>query len=188
MTKGKSKSKTLKEEILDIELHRLEATEETWKLACKFLDHKHSVPEDVAERTVAVVIKNNSKKKQEKGINMIRPLWYLDEHSLVTILKDDVDLFGMYLISENVGKHFIVSSRSPGRTPLTTHSKSYVVGVVAFSNCRMLVEEFPSSTTKKLSKNEGQKRRIASLFWSKSTKKRRSQFCRFSKSDGQRRF
>ncbi|KAG5595836.1 hypothetical protein H5410_037068 [Solanum commersonii] len=38
-----------KEKILDIELHRLEATEETWELACKFLDHKHSAPEDVTE-------------------------------------------------------------------------------------------------------------------------------------------
>ncbi|KAG5594907.1 hypothetical protein H5410_036139 [Solanum commersonii] len=49
MTKGKSKSKTLKEKILDIELHRLEATEETWELACKFLNHKHSVPEEESE-------------------------------------------------------------------------------------------------------------------------------------------
>jgi len=45
ITTGKSKSKTLKEKILDIELHRMEASEETWKLACKFLDHKHSVNE-----------------------------------------------------------------------------------------------------------------------------------------------
>ncbi|KAG5628094.1 hypothetical protein H5410_013312 [Solanum commersonii] len=41
ITKGKSKSKELKERILDIELHRLGATEETWKLACKMLDHDH---------------------------------------------------------------------------------------------------------------------------------------------------
>ncbi|KAG5589937.1 hypothetical protein H5410_040451, partial [Solanum commersonii] len=41
----------------------------------------------------------------------------------------------------NVGKHFVVASRSPGRTPLTTPSKSYVGGVVAFSNFRMLVED-----------------------------------------------
>ncbi|KAG5579429.1 hypothetical protein H5410_050056 [Solanum commersonii] len=46
MTKGKSKSKILKEKILDIELHKLEATEETWKFVCKFLDHKHSIPEE----------------------------------------------------------------------------------------------------------------------------------------------
>ncbi|KAG5628097.1 hypothetical protein H5410_013315 [Solanum commersonii] len=39
--KGKSKSKELKERILDIELHRLGATKETWKLACKMLDHDH---------------------------------------------------------------------------------------------------------------------------------------------------
>ncbi|KAG5568640.1 hypothetical protein H5410_064345 [Solanum commersonii] len=45
MTKGKFKSKTLKEKILDIEPHRMEASEETWKLVCKFLDHKHSVNE-----------------------------------------------------------------------------------------------------------------------------------------------
>ncbi|KAH0776096.1 hypothetical protein KY290_007507 [Solanum tuberosum] len=41
-TKGKSKSKELKDIILDIELHRLRVTEETWKLACKILDHNHS--------------------------------------------------------------------------------------------------------------------------------------------------
>ncbi|KAH0645443.1 hypothetical protein KY284_033327 [Solanum tuberosum] len=41
ITKGKGKSKELKERILDIELHRLGATEETWKLACKMLDHNH---------------------------------------------------------------------------------------------------------------------------------------------------
>ncbi|KAG5604660.1 hypothetical protein H5410_026152 [Solanum commersonii] len=41
ITKGKSKSPELKERILDIELHRLGATEETWKLACKMLDHDH---------------------------------------------------------------------------------------------------------------------------------------------------
>ncbi|KAG5620624.1 hypothetical protein H5410_005842, partial [Solanum commersonii] len=58
---------------------------------------------------------------------------------------DDVDLLEMYLISGNVGKHFVIASRSLGRTPLTTPSKSYVAGVVAFSNCRMLVEEFFSS-------------------------------------------
>ncbi|KAG5579448.1 hypothetical protein H5410_050075 [Solanum commersonii] len=49
MTKGKSKSKTLKENILGIELHIMEASEETWKLACKFLDHKHSINEDKVE-------------------------------------------------------------------------------------------------------------------------------------------
>jgi len=42
LTKGKTKSKILREKILDFDLHRLEATEETWKLACKFLEHKHS--------------------------------------------------------------------------------------------------------------------------------------------------
>ncbi|KAH0636368.1 hypothetical protein KY285_036121 [Solanum tuberosum] len=42
ITKGKTKSKELKERILDIELHRLGATEETWKLACKMLDHDHA--------------------------------------------------------------------------------------------------------------------------------------------------
>ncbi|KAG5585604.1 hypothetical protein H5410_046038 [Solanum commersonii] len=41
ITKGRSKSSELKERILDIELHRLGATEETWKLACKMLDHNH---------------------------------------------------------------------------------------------------------------------------------------------------
>ncbi|KAG5628096.1 hypothetical protein H5410_013314, partial [Solanum commersonii] len=35
------RSKELKERILDIELHRLGVTEETWKLACKMLDHDH---------------------------------------------------------------------------------------------------------------------------------------------------
>jgi len=35
-------SPKLREKILDFDLHRLEATEETWKLACKFLEHKHS--------------------------------------------------------------------------------------------------------------------------------------------------
>ncbi|KAG5603814.1 hypothetical protein H5410_025306 [Solanum commersonii] len=38
---GKSKSKELKERILDIELHRLGATKETWTLSCKMLDHNH---------------------------------------------------------------------------------------------------------------------------------------------------
>ncbi|KAG5594803.1 hypothetical protein H5410_036035 [Solanum commersonii] len=57
---------------------------------------------------------------------------------------DDVDLLEMYLISGNIGKHFVVSSRSPGRTSLITPSKSYVVDVVAFSNCRMLLQEFSS--------------------------------------------
>ncbi|KAH0689783.1 hypothetical protein KY289_017141 [Solanum tuberosum] len=42
ITKGKGKSKELRERILDIELHRLGATEETWKLACKMLDHDHA--------------------------------------------------------------------------------------------------------------------------------------------------
>ncbi|KAH0689887.1 hypothetical protein KY289_017245 [Solanum tuberosum] len=42
ITKGKGKSKELKERILDIKLHRLGATEETWKLACKMLDHDHA--------------------------------------------------------------------------------------------------------------------------------------------------
>ncbi|KAG5592073.1 hypothetical protein H5410_042587 [Solanum commersonii] len=41
ITRGKFKSKELKERILDIELHRLGATEETWKLTCKMLDHDH---------------------------------------------------------------------------------------------------------------------------------------------------
>ncbi|KAG5592017.1 hypothetical protein H5410_042531 [Solanum commersonii] len=41
ITKGRSKFAELKERILDIELHRLGATEETWKLACKMLDHNH---------------------------------------------------------------------------------------------------------------------------------------------------
>uniref|UniRef100_M1BIX5 Uncharacterized protein n=1 Tax=Solanum tuberosum TaxID=4113 RepID=M1BIX5_SOLTU len=47
----------------------------------------------------------------------------------------------MYLISGNVRKYFVVASRSLGRTPLTTPSKNYVASVVAFSNCRMLVED-----------------------------------------------
>ncbi|KAG5580912.1 hypothetical protein H5410_051539 [Solanum commersonii] len=59
-------------------------------------------------------------------------------------LLDDVDLLEMLLISGNVGKCFVVSSRSPGRTPLITPSKNYVVDV-AFSNCRMLVEETTTS-------------------------------------------
>ncbi|KAH0683190.1 hypothetical protein KY290_021778 [Solanum tuberosum] len=46
------------------------------------------------------------------------------------------------LISGNIGKCFVVSSRSLGRTPLITPSKSYVIDVVSFSNCRMLLEEF----------------------------------------------
>ena len=53
-----------------------------------------------------------------------------------------VDLLEMYLIFENVGKHFIVASQSPGRTPLINPSKSYVVDVVAFSNLKMFVEVF----------------------------------------------
>lgn len=49
----------------------------------------------------------------------------------------------MWLISRNVGKRFVVSNRSPGRTLSTTPSKSYVVCVVTFSNpCRMFAEEF----------------------------------------------
>ncbi|KAG5590084.1 hypothetical protein H5410_040598 [Solanum commersonii] len=58
---------------------------------------------------------------------------------------EDVDLLEMYLIFGNVGKHFVVTSRSRGRTLLITPLKSYVVDVVAFSNpCRMLVEGFSS--------------------------------------------
>ncbi|KAH0717403.1 hypothetical protein KY285_013434 [Solanum tuberosum] len=56
-------------------------------------------------------------------------------------MLDDVDLLEMLSISGNVGKRFVVSSRSPGRTPLITPSKSYVVDGVASSNCGMLVEE-----------------------------------------------
>ncbi|KAG5611027.1 hypothetical protein H5410_022308 [Solanum commersonii] len=40
ITKGRSKSSELKERILDIELHRLGATDETWKLACKIIKKK----------------------------------------------------------------------------------------------------------------------------------------------------
>ena len=42
ITKGNSKSELLKEIIVDIELHRLGASEETWKLACKMLEHEHN--------------------------------------------------------------------------------------------------------------------------------------------------
>ncbi|TMW80300.1 hypothetical protein EJD97_021682 [Solanum chilense] len=41
ITKGNSKSELLQDRILDIELHKLGATEETWKLACKMLEHDH---------------------------------------------------------------------------------------------------------------------------------------------------
>ncbi|KAG5611560.1 hypothetical protein H5410_022841, partial [Solanum commersonii] len=62
--------------------------------------------------------------------------WCLEE-----LVKDNLYLLEMYFISENVRKHFVVSSRSLERTLLTTPSKSYVVGVVAFSNpCRMHVK------------------------------------------------
>ncbi|KAG5606503.1 hypothetical protein H5410_027995 [Solanum commersonii] len=61
--------------------------------------------------------------------------------SVLLKLLDDVDLLEKLLISGKVGKYFVVSSRFSGRTSLTTPSKSYVVDVVAFSNCRMLVEE-----------------------------------------------
>ncbi|KAG5600888.1 hypothetical protein H5410_032258 [Solanum commersonii] len=47
MTKGKNKSEILREKLLDFELHRLEATEETWKMACKFLKHKHTPDEEM---------------------------------------------------------------------------------------------------------------------------------------------
>ncbi|KAG5584344.1 hypothetical protein H5410_044778 [Solanum commersonii] len=56
-------------------------------------------------------------------------------------MLDDVDLLEMLLISGNVEKRFVVSSRSLGRTPLMTPSKSYIVDSIASSNCRMLVEE-----------------------------------------------
>jgi len=46
LVKGKTKSKVLREKLLDFETHRLEATEETWKMACKFLEHKHLMGED----------------------------------------------------------------------------------------------------------------------------------------------
>ncbi|KAG5572685.1 hypothetical protein H5410_062451 [Solanum commersonii] len=45
----KIKVQDIKGKILDIKLHRLKATEKTWKLACKFLDHKHSSPGDESE-------------------------------------------------------------------------------------------------------------------------------------------
>uniref|UniRef100_M1C7M6 Uncharacterized protein n=1 Tax=Solanum tuberosum TaxID=4113 RepID=M1C7M6_SOLTU len=57
-------------------------------------------------------------------------------------ILDDVDLLEMLSISGNVGKRFVVSSRSLGRTPLMTPLKSYVVDGVASSNCRMLIAEF----------------------------------------------
>ena len=41
ITKEKSKFEELRERIFDIELHRLGATEETRKLACKMLDHNN---------------------------------------------------------------------------------------------------------------------------------------------------
>ncbi|KAG5619725.1 hypothetical protein H5410_004943 [Solanum commersonii] len=66
--------------------------------------------------------------------------------SKINDVGDDVDLLEMYLISGNVEEHFVVSSRSLRRTPLITPSKSYVVDVVAFSNCRMLLEDFSSSS------------------------------------------
>ncbi|KAG5590548.1 hypothetical protein H5410_041062 [Solanum commersonii] len=60
-------------------------------------------------------------------------------------MLDDVNLLEMLSISGNVGKCFVISSRSPGRTPLMTPSKSYVIDGVASSNCRMFVEEFEFS-------------------------------------------
>ncbi|KAH0698972.1 hypothetical protein KY284_013187 [Solanum tuberosum] len=45
LVKGKTKSQVLREKILEFETHRLEATEETWKMACKFLEHKHPTSE-----------------------------------------------------------------------------------------------------------------------------------------------
>ncbi|KAG5600164.1 hypothetical protein H5410_031534 [Solanum commersonii] len=76
---------------------------------------------------------------------ILSPKLLLDSRAFSSVLLkllDDVDLREMLSISWNVGKHFAVSSRSPRRTLLITPSKSYVVDVVAFSNCRMLVEEF----------------------------------------------
>lgn len=51
----------------------------------------------------------------------------------------------MYLISGNIEKCFVMASWFAGRTMLITPSKSYVVDVVTFSNCKMVVEEFSSS-------------------------------------------
>ena len=47
-------------------------------------------------------------------------------------MLDDVDLLEMYLISRNVGKHFVVASWSSGRTPLINLLKSYVIDVLAY--------------------------------------------------------
>ncbi|KAH0693971.1 hypothetical protein KY285_021068 [Solanum tuberosum] len=41
LVKGRTKSQILREKILEFETHRFEATEETWKMACKFLENKH---------------------------------------------------------------------------------------------------------------------------------------------------
>lgn len=52
--------------------------------------------------------------------------------------QGDVDLLEMHLDLRECRQHFVVSSQSPGRTPLTTSLKSYVVGVVAspiFAEC-----------------------------------------------------
>ena len=38
----------------------------------------------------------------------------------------------MYMIFENVLSHFLVASRSPGRTPLINPLKSYAVDVVTY--------------------------------------------------------
>ncbi|KAG5601520.1 hypothetical protein H5410_032890 [Solanum commersonii] len=45
----------------------------------------------------------------------------------------------------SVAKTLRCLSRSRRRTLLTTPSKNYAIGVVAFSNCKMLVEELSSS-------------------------------------------
>uniref|UniRef100_M1DDP1 WD-repeat protein n=1 Tax=Solanum tuberosum TaxID=4113 RepID=M1DDP1_SOLTU len=42
-------------------------------------------------------------------------------HDLEQTLLDDVDLLEMYLISKNIGKHFVVSSRSPGNCDWFLH-------------------------------------------------------------------
>ncbi|KAG5586110.1 hypothetical protein H5410_046544 [Solanum commersonii] len=60
-------------------------------------------------------------------------------NSVLLELLDDVDLLEMWLISKNIGKRFVISSRSPGRILLTAPSKSYVVGL---PNLTMKVEVF----------------------------------------------
>ncbi|KAG5606977.1 hypothetical protein H5410_028469 [Solanum commersonii] len=117
MIKGKSKSKTLKEKILDIELHRLEATEETWKLACKFLDHKHLTKNDESEyshswKQIAVKTNNVNNQPRNKTSDVSTYIIKKKTERESYLVKEDKDrhMSNSYLKESYPVGHFILKT------------------------------------------------------------------------------